>query len=99
MWDYLLNLLKEFLHGLGTLLWQFFTEFYQWAFDKLIVLIQGALNMAGVNVNLQWSSDLWAKLNFFFPINEGLALLTAVFLFWLAVFSVKVILKLIPTIY
>lgn len=99
MLDYIGRLLKELLRSLGSALWSFFTEFYDWAFSQLISLIQDALGLVGIDSSFQWATDFWNTLNFFFPVNEGLAMLTVVFAVWSVCYVIKISLKLIPTIY
>lgn len=79
--------------------WWFFTEFYGWFFDQITPMLESALSGAGFNVDLSFASTTFAYLNFFMPLNETLALLTMLFVFWSGLFVLKVILKLIPTIY
>ena len=79
--------------------WWFFTEFYSWFFNQLTPLIQSALASAGFNVDLSMATTTFAYLNYFMPLNETLALLTMLFLFWCGLFVLKIILKLIPWIY
>ena len=99
MLNYICELLKELLRALCSALWSFFAEFYEWAFNQLVSLIQTTLNSLGFDCSLQWASSFWANFNFFFPVNETFAMLTVVFVFWLSCFSVKVFLKLFPTVY
>ena len=99
MLGYIGQLLKEMLSALVSALWAFFTGFYEWVFNELVSLIQSVLNGLGFDVSLQWAPEFWANLNFFFPVNETLAMLTVVFVFWLSCWLLKVTLKIIPTIY
>jgi len=47
----------------------------------------------------QWSLETHTKINHFFPLNELFSVLTVILLTWIAVFAVKVFLKLVPGIY
>lgn len=99
MLDYIGQLLKEFLENLGSWIWKFFTEFFQWAFAKFVVLIQGLINNLGFNLNFSWATDAFNYVNYFFPLNETLAFASVFLALWLSILGIKIVLKLIPTVY
>lgn len=79
--------------------WWFFTEFYSWFFEHLSAMIMDVLSSAGLNLDLSIATTTFAYLNYFMPLNETLAMLTMLFIFWCSLFVLKIILKLIPWIY
>lgn len=81
-----------------SIVW-FFTEFGNYIFLKVSSLIFSVINNSNISTNNIWGVEYWNELNFFFPINEILSILTVLFGIWLAFFCVKIVLKLIPTIY
>lgn len=54
---------------------------------------------SGFDLSLSWAIDFWSTLNYFFPVNESLAMLTVVYAYWLTCFLIKVTLKAVPTVY
>jgi len=97
--DWIGQLLKSFLEKLGSYIWKFFTEFFEWVFDKFVGLIQELITSYGFNIDLSWASTAFGYVNYFFPLNETFALASGLLVFWLGVLSIKMILKLIPTVY
>jgi hypothetical protein len=95
MKQFLWDLVKNALSGL----WWFFTEFYGWVWNQISPLITDALSGLGINVSYDFTDQLYSHINFFFPLNEFFAVLTVLFSLWLALFTLKIVLKLIPTIY
>lgn len=99
MLKYLFDLLKEFLEALVTYFWKFFTEFYEKAFTEFILLIESSIEKTGNHTDLSWTLDIYESINFFFPLNESLALLTVYLTIWWVVFYTKLALKLFPGVY
>lgn len=77
----------------------FFINFGQWVFDKATNLIFPAINNSGFNSGGLWVRDFWNDLNYFVPVNETLSIFTVLLSVWLTFFLIKIILKLIPTVY
>lgn len=81
-----------------SIIW-FFTEFGNYIFLKVSSLIFSVINNSNITTDGMWGVEYWNELNFFFPVNEILSILTVLLGIWLVFFAVKIVLKLIPTIY
>lgn len=94
---------NDFVQGLAKIIfnacWWFFTEFYAWAYTELKPFITTVFASLNLSSALMWAEDTCSMLNYFVPLNEALVMLNMLFLYWLSVLVVKIILKLIPTIY
>lgn len=99
MLDYIAQLLKDFLAALGSWVWSFFTEFFTWIREQVIGLIQSIISSCGLDSSGMWAHEFFAKLNFFFPVTETFGILYILLVAWLAVLTLKIILKLVPTVY
>jgi hypothetical protein len=97
--QWLADLLVSCVEWTVNAIWFFFTQFYSWAFEHLSVLICSALDSSGISLNAKFATEYYELLNYFFPLNEGLAMMTVLLSLWAGIWLVKVILKLIPTIY
>ena len=93
------DLLLKWFHSFGSWVWSFFVEFFQWLFDKFVNIIQNLLSSCGLNVDLMWTTEIFNTVNYFFPLNETLAIVSVFFALWLSILGVKIVLKLIPTVY
>lgn len=77
----------------------FFRKFYEWLISSLSSPINEVFSSLDLPYEFSWSSELYSTINFFVPLNEALAICSAVFIFWFGLFVLKIILKLIPSVY
>lgn len=98
----LCSFFSDFFSSLGQLL----IDSFFWCFTTLsetlakscLAIITTLLESFGVE-NTLWVVEIYETMNFFVPLNELFSILLLCFTFWINVLTVKVVLKLIPTIY
>ncbi|MPM43021.1 hypothetical protein SDC9_89693 [bioreactor metagenome] len=77
----------------------FFSSFYSFMIESISALINSVLRSMDLPYGVGWLPEFYAYANFFFPLNELLALLSVLFGVWISVLVLKIILKAIPTLW
>lgn len=95
IWDLILSLLS-WLYDFVK--WVFF-ELFNWVLDTFLNMIESCFELLGISTSYEWTGTFYAQINYFFPLNELFGSLLFLFGLWITCLSVKVILKLCPTVY
>lgn len=99
MFEALHSLLSSLAQIIFDSLSWFFTSFYGFMIEKVSVLLSAVLQGLNLPYGVSWLPEFYQYANFFFPLNELLAIATVLFGFWLTIFVLKIVLKAIPTLW
>ena len=101
--NFIVDCIWTFFSEMGSIIVEairwFFRTFYGWAFGGVSTLLNEVFSSVEVPYSLRFAAEIYTTINYFVPLNELLIISGLVFLTWFTYFIVKVILKIIPTIY